>query len=406
MCRQPFMIKPTILALAVFIIPIFVFCQSDSLKKTNHISQMDVRDWFVKKGWNKKIVGKNDKFLFVIPVLGANPANGFFYGAGLTYIYKPKSAIRFSTLSSNASYSTKESLNMNVRTNLYLLRDKLFLNGDWQYFIFTEATYGLGASPNNLSQSLEYHHIRIHETASWKLFKNFFVGAGFQYDQYFNIQDDSINISNPNNSYYYSYNKIHDFDPNTTTLSGASLNLLFDNRDNTVNSYKGYYANLNYRINTTDLGSSKNSSILIADMRSFYPLDAKKRHILALWLYGSFILSGNVPYLSLPALGYDQRQRTGRGYAFGRLRGEDFLYAESEYRFPISPKSNILGGVLFVNLSSTSNRVNNVSLLNYTWAAYGAGLRVMLDKQSRTRLDFDVAMGSKIGFYVGIRETF
>ena len=124
------------------------------------------------------------------------------------------------------------------------------------------------------------------------------------------------------------------------------------------------------------------------------------------WLYGNFVVSGAVPYLSLPALGYDQRQRTGRGYAFGRIRGEDFLYAESEYRFSLSPKTNILGAVIFANLSSTSSRANNIALLKYIWAAYGAGLRIMLDKESRTRLNFDAAMGTKFEFYIGIRETF
>ena len=85
----------------------------------------------------------------------------------------------------------------------------------------------------------------------------------------------------------------------------------------------------------------------------------------------------------------------------------DMLYAESEYRFNISPRTGILGGVIFANLTSTSDKENNIELLNYIQPAYGTGLRIMLDKESRTRLEFDAAVGKgKIGFYFGIRETF
>ena len=82
------------------------------------------------------------------------------------------------------------------------------------------------------------------------------------------------------------------------------------------------------------------------------------------------------------------------------------LYAESEYRFSISPKTNILGGVIFANFTSVSNRENNITLLKNISGAGGAGLRIMIDKQSRTRLDFDAALGNKIALYVAVREAF
>ena len=386
----------------VFLFPFVVYGQNSSSRQVDSSSMMDIRDWLGKKGIGKKTI-ENNKFLFVVPVIGVNPANGFIYGGGLAYVYKSENCERFSTMSSNASYSTKKLLNLNVRSNLFILKDKLFLNGDWQYFIITESTYGLGGVPDSMKQSLRYNHIRIHETASWNFFPNFFAGLGVHYDQYSNIKDNTSSYE----SYNYRYSTQHGFDPKESVTSGISLNALFDSRDNPVNTYKGYYANINYRVNETVFGSTKNSTMLLTDYRVFYPLDVNERHILAFWFYGSFVVSGDVPYLLLPAIGYDQRQRTGRGYAFGRFRGEDLVYAESEYRFPISTRTGILSGVLFANCTSTSDKENNIALLNYLWPAYGTGLRIMLDKQSRTRLDFDVAIGdNKIGFYLAIRETF
>ncbi len=351
---------------------------------------------------------KND-FLFLLPVVGANPSAGFIYGAGLTYSYQSKDgSTRLSTISSNASYSTKRLMNLNIKTNLFTFGNRLFLNGDWRYFVISETTYGLGSSINSAGQSLRYALTRIHETASFKLAPNLFAGIGIHYDHQFHIDDKTIDAGDTAQSYHYEYSIRHGFKPSQYTTSGYSVNLLFDNRDNPINAYKGYYININYRINKTSFGSSNNSNILLTEYRSFFSLDGeKRRHILALWLYGNYLISGNLPYLMLPAIGYDQRQKSGRGYPFGRFRGESLLYAETEYRFPISRRTGILGGVVFSNLTSTSNQEEKIRLLSYIQPAYGAGLRIMVDKMSRTRLQLDGAIGNgRLGLYFGIRETF
>jgi len=152
--------------------------------------------------------------------------------------------------------------------------------------------------------------------------------------------------------------------------------------------------------------------MLLMEYRSFHALGhSQKPNILAFWFYGNFVTSGNAPYIALPALGYDQRQRAGRGYSFGQFRGEKLLYAESEYRFPISQHSGILGGVLFLNLTTASDHNNitnaNIQLLDYVRAGYGGGLRIMLDKKTRTRLQVDLGIANKaVGIYFGAQETF
>ena len=158
------MINFLLFTIAIILLPFSIYSQDDTLQKKADSSQIDIRYYLVKKGWIKKIT-YNDKFLFLIPVMGANPANGFIYGAGLAYIYKSKGSVRFSTISSNASYSTKNLGNFNVRSNLFIMKDKLFLNGDWGYFIIKEKTYGLGGYPNSPAQLLSYDHFRFHEVA-------------------------------------------------------------------------------------------------------------------------------------------------------------------------------------------------------------------------------------------------
>ena len=114
-----------------------------------------------------------------------------------------------------------------------------------------------------------------------------------------------------------------------------------------------------------------------------------------------------MPYLDLPALGYDQRGRAGRGYTQGRYRGKSLVYSEAEYRFPVSKCGGILGGVLFVNATAADRPDGSTKLFEYVAPGYGLGLRIMVDKKSRTNLQVDVGFGKRSsGFYLGATETF
>jgi hypothetical protein len=83
------------------------------------------------------------------------------------------------------------------------------------------------------------------------------------------------------------------------------------------------------------------------------------------------------------------------------------VYGEAEYRFPISPCGGVLGGVLFLNATTADNAFQNLKLFESVKPGYGVGLRVMIDKQSRTNLAIDIGMGDKSsGFYLAASETF
>lgn len=78
-----------------------------------------------------------------------------------------------------------------------------------------------------------------------------------------------------------------------------------------------------------------------------------------------------------------------------------------EWRFPISPCSQIFGGVLFVNATTASNSQRHVPLFGYIKPAIGVGLRVMVNKYFRTYINLDFAIGVKSkGFYFSGQETF
>ena len=109
----------------------------------------------------------------------------------------------------------------------------------------------------------------------------------------------------------------------------------------------------------------------------------------------------------LPATAYDQRSRSARGFTQGRFRGNNLVYGEAEYRFPISRCNGLWGGVLFVNATTASTPKQQSKLFESVRPGYGLGFRLMVDKKTRTNLAIDFGFGDKsTGFYLAASETF
>jgi hypothetical protein len=62
---------------------------------------------------------------------------------------------------------------------------------------------------------------------------------------------------------------------------------------------------------------------------------------------------------------------------------------------------------LFANATTATNPFQSLTLFESVKYGYGLGLRVMVDKKSRTNLAVDVAFGERSGgFYLAASETF
>ena len=81
------------------------------------------------------------------------------------------------------------------------------------------------------------------------------------------------------------------------------------------------------------------------------------------------------------------------------------VYAEGEYRFGIT-KNGLIGGVFFANVESLS-AVQGTKLERLQPAA-GPGLRIKLNKISKTNIAIDYGFGREgsRGFFVNLGEAF
>lgn len=382
---------------------------------------------------NKKDKKQKNLKIIPLPVIGASPTTGFLFGIapGAYWTMGDPDNTSLSSALGSAVYTAKKQILFTAKANTFFAGDKWNMLTDIRYFITSQPTYGLGTGPQSAkpvgtgfadytdnpyqpipdAQMMEFDYFRFHNTVS-KRYKDtrFFAGIGYHFDYHYKIKDNLLDLNaNPQVvTSHYAYSTSNEINPNKYTSSGVSFNFLYDSRDNIVNPYKGRYAFANIRVSPEFLGSTKSSSVLWLEYRDYLHLSkTRPRHLIGFWIYGWFVTSGKVPYLDLPAVGWDQFGRSGRAYTQGRFRGEDIVYNEIEYRVPLQKNKETLGAVVFVNGTTASNG-GNINLFKYYDLGYGAGLRVMINKKSRANLSLDYAFGKygAQGFYLGLNEVF
>lgn len=202
-----------------------------------------------------------------LPVIAANPANGVMYGVApsASWLMGPKNITSRSSMVSSIIYTTKKQLILTFKTSVFTENDNWMFMGDWRYFVTSQPTYGLGTGPQSArlvadgleyddgdfstgileAQLMEFNFFRFHETALKRLDDTrFFAGVGYHLDVHSKINDQLLNLDTvpPSITSHYAYSETREIDPNGYTLSGVSINGLYDSRDNTINPYTGRYA--------------------------------------------------------------------------------------------------------------------------------------------------------------------
>jgi hypothetical protein len=370
---------------------------------------------------------KFNQFKFIpIPAIGSNPANGWLFGLApsATWRMGNPETTHLSNLVGNFLYTTKKQWIFSSRSTVFLNEDKWILVGDFRYFITSQPTFGLGSSSPNKpndnpnqpgvlwgEQQMDFNWLRFYETVLRRVgYSKFYLGIGYHLDAYSKI-DNFIDSSLPTEVRFAHdyYNDQLGFNRESYTVSGLTLNAVMENRDIPVSPYEKNFALISYKINPTSLGSDQSSSSILLDYRHYFNLsETRKRHLIALWGFGNFLFSGNLPYMGLPSIGYDMFGRSGRGYAQGRFRGESMAYSEAEYRFPLQKNKETFGGTIFVNAATFGSKMTNEKIFTSLNPGYGLGLRVMINKENRTTITADYGFGQKgnSGFYLNINESF
>lgn len=327
----------------------------------------------------------------ILPTLSYNPAFGF--GMGAVYSASSRRGGETSGVSSvqaSAAVTTQKQLLTAVRSDIGSRSDRWRLLGDARFYKGLQKTYGLGSdTAEEPALALDYYLTRVYATLYRKIAGPVRLGGGYHLDYYTGIKPSDRDGL--------------DVDGIGTTASGVSANALIDTRDNALNASRGIYARASYYSFPESLGSDSSWEASQFEGRAYAALPSDRRQILAFWGMAWLTGSGEPPYFNLPSVGWDTYGRTARGYAAGRFRGRDWLYAEAEYRVDLL-RNGFMGAVGFINTS----RFSDEDAVYGSWApGGGGGLRFKLNKRYGTNIavDFGFGRGSH-GIWFGLNEAF
>lgn len=380
---------------------------------------------------------KSKKFTIIpMPVVAANPTTGLMLGVapGVSFINGNPETTSISSFLGGFIYTTKNQLLTSVRGTMFLEEDKWVYTTDIRFNINSQPTYGLSTksklSDNTITTILNdgdidnlidgptkeemmgFNHFRLYQTVMKRYQDSrLFYGIGYHLDHISKIEDNQLNLASdpPQLTYHYQYQTIRKLPLESYAQSGISLNLSFDSRDNIANPYNGRLASISFKANPSFLGSTHSAGQLWLEYRDYIHLNkSRPRNLIAVWTFGCFVTGGKVPYMFLPATGWDMYSRSGRPYTQGRFRGEDLSYTEAEWRFPLQKAKDKIGGVIFINMTSASSRTQNIALFNSAQFGYGAGFRYMLSEKNRVNLGIDYGRGRNgaSGIFLNLNEYF
>ncbi len=326
------------------------------------------------------------------PALFSTPETGIGYGALVVPVYNfgSDSLTRSSNGQLLAYYTQKKQASVQLTYNIYTNHERFNITGAANYYDWPILYYGTGNSNSLSDSSLVTYKLLLLQNRVLRKIKNF-VFAGGQY-QLTRIND----VSYKNAQSKIRERDAHELDGSIT--SGLGPALLYDSRDNPLNTTQGWYAEIGSFFNHKAIGSEFNFTRYTVDVRRFIPLSVKQ--VVAFQGLGKFS-TGQVPFREMALLGGG---RTMRGFYEGRFRDRQLLAAQGEYRHQVFSR---VGFVVFGSLGQVGNRGGDLNITTIKRAA-GAGIRLMLNRKQRLNIRIDYAVGSDKakGLYFDIGEAF
>ena len=332
--------------------------------------------------------------LVALPIFIYTPETQFGFGVGGMLTFRPKSAVdsltRASRISAFVMYTLKRQLVVPARYTIFTNNESYIVRGNYFFNIFPQFYYGIGNDTPEINEELvEYKRFGFTQRVFRKVFKRLYGGVMYDLAGMLDVvRDPGGLLENDRPLGYDGY-----------LLSGIGAALLYDNRDFVANPSKGAFLEVSNLTYSKFTGSDFDYNVLQFDLRKYFLIIPKLRHVLAIQGVGKFT-HGNVPFKQLSELGGDMIMR---GYYQGRYRDNHLIAFQAEYRAKIW---KFIGVTAFIGGGEVAP-----TLKDFTFGGikpnYGLGLRFKLDKKEHVNLRVDYGFGVQSrGLYVEISEAF
>ncbi|NTW25510.1 MAG: BamA/TamA family outer membrane protein, partial [Lentimicrobium sp.] len=358
---------------------------SDTSLKADSIRQVDLVDYLVKilkvKDSQKKRDDRKVRFTLFPSESNISGGKTVFTSFNVAFLLGDIANTNVSTVYFVPYIGMGGQYGFQLQPNIWLNKNSWNFTGEYFILNYPQNTWGLGGnSPDEAETLIDYKHFRVHQNAMKEIFPDFVIGLGYSLDSHYDIQIEDTEAG------LEFMATMHEGKDNSIS-SGITLPMIYDSRQNSINPTQGFMSSFTYSFFHPAFGSDDEWQSVFFDNRKYFSFAGEKSKILAFRAYYWSVVSGQAPYLDLPANRWEPISGSAsRGIRQNRYRSNALLYFETEYRFGITA-NGLLGGVVFANVVSASQY--DTQHFYYWHPAAGVGVRVKFNKYSRSNVTFD-----------------
>ena len=404
-----------VVVMVVAVSPLAAQAPGDPVQADPSTAMMDVADLIRKLRGRPQpppdTDGVPDVMRAISPVIGAKPSAGAMFGvAGNLAFYRgDPETTGISAGVGSMTISTKSQTSVTLRLTMFEADDRWRIETDDRFQWTSQETLGLGLpTPLPEGELVDFNFYRLYQAIYRRLREHLVAGGGLHFDRHADVSPGKGFEDSWADSPYVTYSEANALPLDVQTSAGASAEIIWDSRDSFINADRGWLTRTSYRWSMDGfLGGDSHWEKASLDARTYLALSPTRRHKVAAWVFADLVVDGVAPYFDLPSTGGDTYGRSGRGYPEGHFRGERLAFTEIEYRGTLLD-NGLLGMVAFVNATTVADRSSGQRLFDRFAPGAGAGLRLLINKRSRTNLAFDVGFGEKgnKGIYLSVQEAF
>jgi Omp85 superfamily domain len=328
--------------------------------------------------------------LIGLPIVYYTPETRWVVGATsiVTFKEKEKETVnRPSNIQFGFAYSQLKQVLIYLPYQLWLKKNTINVQGELGYYIYNYYFYGTGNNfQKNYSELYDITFPRIRIAVLKEITKNKFLGFRFGYDDF--------TISNLVQNGALASDTINGSRGGDVAPFGAMFKI--ETRDNIFNASEGIFLEAYYEMAQKKILGGYSYNKFSIDVSCYKKIN--KISSLAINGFAQHS-SGDVPFFQLPGLGGNKKMR---GYYEFFYRDKNAWVLQAEWRQNIY---KIIGCTIFGSIGEVQPKWEYA--FKDIRSAYGAGLRVMLDKKQKINLRLDAGVGEKkVNYYFTILEAF
>ncbi|RYY08442.1 MAG: polymerase, partial [Chitinophagaceae bacterium] len=287
---------------------------------------------------NEKDTTRRASFL-PVPAFGYGQEIGFEFGLGAIYSFymdRADTLNRSTNLSGTATYSTKGTYNLSLKSDAWTKGNTYHLIGEVRLREMPFNFYGIGNNTRNIdADRLVQKQFKVLFEGEKMVLKNLYAGFSLGYEDYVFTDREPGGI--------YTTDIFNEKKGGNVVFMGVSQG--YDNRNSNNYTTRGVFGRVTFQLapDFSSAGGFSGTQTKV-DLRGFVSLSSK--FVLGMQGYYHGLHGTNTPFYLLPQMGNDELMR---GYYTGRFRDNNLLATQAEIRYRYN---NRIGAVFFAGFGA------------------------------------------------------